>query len=223
MSIDARHWNVGRASAALISCPCREQRRASRHVEPAMLLIAVPEAVRGGLETRQIEPKCSIGPSIARAKARPPHPEGCASVACPHGAAWPRARSRCRRLAHGRLFVTQSFSSLTRRIIFLNVTGLFALVIGIILSVSVPRRADRRARPEPFGSGRVIARAIAASATGETETSRSIRTGSSICSRAKVTALPRSALRDRFPINPERVAQCTAEARLSPTNTRPHL
>ena len=37
------------------------------------------------------------------------------------------------------LFVRMSFSSLTRRIIFLNVTGLLALVIGVLyLSHSVP-------------------------------------------------------------------------------------
>src|SRR5438105_6330719 len=44
-----------------------------------------------------------------------------------------RGRVGLRSLARGawQFFVTLSFSSLTRRIVFLNVTGLLALVIGI--------------------------------------------------------------------------------------------
>src|ERR1700757_4370128 len=64
--------------------------------------------------------------------------------------------------------VQQSFSSLTRRIIFLNVTGLLALVIGILyLSQFRAGLIDARVQ-SLLVQGDIIARAIAASATVET-------------------------------------------------------
>src|SRR3990172_6956068 len=54
------------------------------------------------------------------------------------GDATPRAETKragaIRRLARSawQFFVSQSFSSLTRRIVFLNLTGLVALVIGVL-------------------------------------------------------------------------------------------
>src|SRR5207237_10918252 len=67
-------------------------------------------------------------------------------------------------------FVTQSFSSLTRRIVFLNVTGLFALVIGVLyLSQFRAGLIDARIQ-SLLVQGEIIAGAIAASATVETDT-----------------------------------------------------
>ena len=61
-----------------------------------------------------------------------------------------------------RFSVTQSFSSLTRRIIFLNVTGLFALVIGILyLSQFRAGLIDARVQ-SLLVQGDVMARAIGA-------------------------------------------------------------
>src|SRR5262245_64411065 len=66
------------------------------------------------------------------------------------------------------LFVRISFSSLTRRIIFLNVTGLLALVVGILyLSQFRAGLIDAR-KDSLLVQGEIIAGAIAASATVET-------------------------------------------------------
>ena len=63
-----------------------------------------------------------------------------------------------------------SFSSLTRRIIFLNVTGLLALVIGILyLSQFRAGLIDARVQ-SLLVQGEIIAGAIAASATAEQDT-----------------------------------------------------
>src|SRR6195256_83028 len=68
------------------------------------------------------------------------------------------------------LFVRISFSSLTRRIIFLNVTGLLALVLGILyLSQFRAGLIDAR-KDSLLVQGEIIAGAIAASATVETDT-----------------------------------------------------
>ena len=67
-------------------------------------------------------------------------------------------------------FVRQSFSSLTRRIIFLNLTGLLALVIGILyLSQFRAGLIDARVQ-SLLVQGEIIAGAIAASATVDTDT-----------------------------------------------------
>jgi two-component system sensor histidine kinase ChvG len=74
---------------------------------------------------------------------------------------------RLRRFARGAwlFFVWQSFSSLTRRIIFLNITGLLALVIGILyLSQFRAGLIDARIQ-SLLVQGEIIAAAIAASAT----------------------------------------------------------
>src|SRR5580692_13164921 len=68
------------------------------------------------------------------------------------------------------LFVRISFSSLTRRIIFLNVTGLLALVIGVLyLSQFRAGLIDARIQ-SLLVQGEIIAGAVAASATVETNT-----------------------------------------------------
>lgn len=67
-------------------------------------------------------------------------------------------------------FLSQSFSSLTRRIVFLNVAGLLALVMGI-LYLSQFRAGLIEARIQSMRvQGEIIAGAIAASATVETNT-----------------------------------------------------
>src|SRR5438270_13720551 len=66
--------------------------------------------------------------------------------------------------------VRQSFSSLTRRIIFLNVTGLLALVIGILyLSQFRAGLIDARVQ-SLLVQGEIIASAVAASAAVESDT-----------------------------------------------------
>src|SRR5215471_14465322 len=73
-----------------------------------------------------------------------------------------------RRVWH--FFLSQSFSSLTRRIVFLNVAGLLALVMGI-LYLSQFRAGLIEARIQSLlVQGEIIAGAIAASATVETDT-----------------------------------------------------
>ena len=79
-----------------------------------------------------------------------------------------RVRSVVRRTWH--FFLSQTFSSLTRRIVFLNVAGLLALVIGI-LYLSQFRAGLIEARVQSLlVQGEIIASAIAASATVETDT-----------------------------------------------------
>ena len=64
-------------------------------------------------------------------------------------------------------FVGQSFSSLTRRIVFLNVAGLLALVVGILyLSQFRAGLIDARVQSLVV-QGEIIAGAIAASATAD--------------------------------------------------------
>ncbi|MGB8109901.1 MAG: sensor N-terminal transmembrane domain-containing protein, partial [Pseudolabrys sp.] len=66
-------------------------------------------------------------------------------------------------------FVTQSFSSLTRRIVFLNLAGLVALVTGVLyLSQFRAGLIDARVQ-SLLTQSEIIAGAIAASATVETD------------------------------------------------------
>ena len=87
----------------------------------------------------------------------------------------PRAKSGRRRFAAlllqgWQLFVRVAFSSLSRRIIFLNVTGLLALVIGVLyLSQFRAGLIDARIQ-SLLVQGEIIAGAVAASATVETDT-----------------------------------------------------
>jgi two-component system, OmpR family, sensor histidine kinase ChvG len=118
------------------------------------------------------------------------------------------------------LFVRLSFSSLTRRIIFLNVTGLLTLVIGILyLSQFRASLIDAR-RESLLVQGEIIASAIAASAVADTDTLRidperllDLQAGESYGpSEEALSGL-------EFPINPERVAPVLRRL-VSPTNTR---
>jgi two-component system, OmpR family, sensor histidine kinase ChvG len=79
-----------------------------------------------------------------------------------------RVRSVVRRTWH--FFLSQTFSSLTRRIVFLNVAGLLALVIGI-LYLSQFRAGLIEARIQSMRvQGEIIAGAIAAQASVDTNT-----------------------------------------------------
>jgi two-component system sensor histidine kinase ChvG len=121
------------------------------------------------------------------------------------------------------LFVRVSFASLTRRIIFLNVTGLLALVIGVLyLSQFRAGLIDARIQ-SLLVQGEIIAGAIAASATVETDTITidperllELQAGESYGpSNEAFSGL-------EFPINPERVAPVLRRL-VSPTNTRARI
>src|SRR3984885_13115110 len=121
-------------------------------------------------------------------------------------------------------FIVQSFSSLTRRIVFLNVAGLLALAIGITF-LSQFRAGLIDARVESLlVQGEIIAGAIAASATVETDSSITIdpekllelQTGESFGpSEDALYGID-------FPINPERVAPLLRRL-VSPTKTRARI
>ena len=119
-------------------------------------------------------------------------------------------------------FVDLSFSSLTRRIIFLNVTGLVALVIGI-LYLSQFRAGLIEARIQSLlVQGEIIAAAIAASATVDPDSITidperllDLQPGESYDPEETLSGLD-------FPINPERVAP-VLRFLVSPTNTRARI
>jgi two-component system sensor histidine kinase ChvG len=118
-----------------------------------------------------------------------------------------------------RFFVSQGFSSLTRRIVFLNVAGLLALVVGILyLSQFRAGLIDARVQ-SLLVQGEIIAQAIAASATMDAgaitidpDKLLELQTGESYGPSDEFGAL-------EFPINPERVAPVLRRL-VSPTNTR---
>jgi two-component system, OmpR family, sensor histidine kinase ChvG len=120
-------------------------------------------------------------------------------------------------------FVSQSFSSLTRRIVFLNLTGLVALVIGVLyLSQFRAGLIDARVQSLLVQS-EIIAGAIAASATVETDSITidpdrllELQTGESYGpSDDALSGI-------EFPINPERVAPVLRRL-VSPTKTRARI
>jgi two-component system sensor histidine kinase ChvG len=156
---------------------------------------------------------------IAESKVDPdvPVPEGAAPGSAPGGLR--RLVLPLRRA--WQFLVSQSFSSLTRRIIFLNVTGLLALVIGILyLSQFRAGLIDARVR-SLLVQGDSISEAIAALATADSNT---------------VTLDPERLLELQpgesydpsdesgldFPINPERVAPWLRRL-VAPTNTRARI
>lgn len=115
------------------------------------------------------------------------------------------------------------FSSLTRRILFLNLAGLAVLVIGI-LYLNTFRDGLIDARVESLMTqGEIIAGAIAASATVETD-SISIDPEKLLELQAGESIGPGSDQLDNldFPINPERVAPVLRRL-ISPTRTRARI
>ena len=120
-------------------------------------------------------------------------------------------------------FVSQSFSSLTRRIVSLNVAGLLALVVGV-LYVSQFRAGLIEARVQSLVvQGEIIAGAIAASGTADSS-------GTFIDPDKLLELQPGENYGPideglaglEFPINPERVAPVLRRL-ISPTKTRARI
>jgi two-component system sensor histidine kinase ChvG len=121
-------------------------------------------------------------------------------------------------------FITQSFSSLTRRIVFLNVAGLLALVVGI-LYLSQFRAGLIEARVQSLlVQGEIIASAIGASATADNY-------GGYTFDRDRLLELQPGETYGpedeglaglEFPINPERIAPVLRRL-ISPTKTRARI
>ncbi len=119
-------------------------------------------------------------------------------------------------------FIGQGSSSLTRRIVLLNVASLFALFIGILyLSQSRAFFIEARIRSLQV-QAEIIAGAIAASATIETDSITidpdrllELQLGETLGPDENSSSLD-------FPINPERVAPVLRRL-ISPTNTRARI
>ncbi|MBI1204231.1 MAG: HAMP domain-containing protein [Rhodopseudomonas sp.] len=120
-------------------------------------------------------------------------------------------------------FVTLSFSSLTRRIVFLNLTGLAALVIGILyLSQFRAGLIDARVQSLLVQS-EIIAGAIAASATVESDAVTIDPDRLLELQAGESYGPPDDSLSGiEFPINPERVAPVLRRL-VSPTKTRARI
>jgi two-component system sensor histidine kinase ChvG len=122
----------------------------------------------------------------------------------------------------GQFLFTLSFSSLTRRIVSLNIAGLLALVASILyLSQFRAGLIDARAQ-SLLVQAEIIAGAIAASATVQTNTITidpdrlmDLKAGESISAPDEYSPLD-------FPINPERVAP-VLRTLISPTKTRARI
>jgi two-component system, OmpR family, sensor histidine kinase ChvG len=121
-------------------------------------------------------------------------------------------------------FITWSSSSLTRRIVFLNVAGLLALSIGItVLSQFRAGLIDARIQ-SLLVQGQIIAGAIAASATVETDSSLTIDPDKLLDLHPGESYGPSEEAQYgiEFPINPERVAPVLRRL-VSPTKTRARI
>jgi len=146
------------------------------------------------------------------------------------GEASPRPRRRgLRRIGDWlrrafQFFVAQSSSSVTRRIVTLNVFGLLALSVGILyLSQFRAGLIDARVQ-SLLVQGQIIAGAIAASATVETDSSITINPDTLLNLQPGQSYGPsEDALYGiDFPINPERVAPILRRL-ISPTKTRARI
>jgi two-component system, OmpR family, sensor histidine kinase ChvG len=121
-------------------------------------------------------------------------------------------------------FVSQSFSSLTRRIVFLNLAGLIALVTGVMyLSQFRAGLIDARVQSLLVQS-EIIAGAIAASATVDNTDSITVDPERLLELQAGESYGPNedSLSGIEFPINPERVAPVLRRL-ISPTKTRARI
>ncbi len=122
----------------------------------------------------------------------------------------------------GQFLFTLSFSSLTRRIVSLNIAGLLALVASILyLSQVRAGLIDARAQ-SLLVQAEIIAGAIAASATVQTNTITvdpdrllDLKPGETLSAPDEYSPLD-------FPINPERVAP-VLRTLISPTKTRARI
>jgi two-component system sensor histidine kinase ChvG len=142
------------------------------------------------------------------------------AVESPRVAGWRRPLGWLRRA--GQFFFALSFSSLTRRIVSLNLAGLVALVASILyLSQFRAGLIDARAQ-SLLVQAEIIAGAIAASATVETNTITidperllDLKPGETYGAPDEYSGLV-------FPINPERVAP-VLRTLISPTKTRARI
>ena len=138
----------------------------------------------------------------------------------PQVSGWQRPASWLRRA--GQFLFALSFSSLTRRIVSLNIAGLLALVASIVyLSQFRAGLIDARAQ-SLLVQAEIIAGAIAASATVQTNTITidperllDLKPGESYGAPEEYSPLD-------FPINPERVAP-VLRTLISPTKTRARI
>jgi two-component system sensor histidine kinase ChvG len=159
-----------------------------------------------------------------QARENKPKAEGGDAGALPVPA--PRQRfGMIRRLARSAwaFFVSLSLSSLTRRIVFLNLTGLVALVIGVLyLSQFRAGLIDARVQSLLVQS-EIIAGAIAASATVESDAVTIDPDRLLELQAGESYGPPEESLSGiEFPINPERVAPVLRRL-VSPTKTRARI
>ena len=148
----------------------------------------------------------------------PPLDGAAENISAVHG--WQRPLSWLRRA--GQFLFALSFSSLTRRIVSLNIAGLLALVASILyLSQFRAGLIDARAQ-SLLVQAEIIAGAIAASATVQTNTITidpdrllDLKPGETYGAPDKYSPLD-------FPINPERVAP-VLRTLIQPTKTRARI
>ncbi|OQW56102.1 MAG: histidine kinase [Proteobacteria bacterium SG_bin9] len=150
-----------------------------------------------------------------------PDAEAPAAPEVERGRGWRRPLALLSRA--GQYVFAMTFSSLTRRIVFLNLAGLIALVVSILyLSQFRAGLIDARAQ-SLLVQAEIIAGAIAASATVETNTLTidpdrllDLKPGESFGLSDELAAGL------EFPINPERVAPVLRRL-ISPTKTRARI
>ena len=119
-------------------------------------------------------------------------------------------------------FISQSFSSLTRRIVILNLAGLVALVTGVLyLSQFRAGLIDARVQSLLVQS-QIIAGAIAASATADNDTITVEPDQLLQLQNGESYGPPDTMAATEFPINPERVAPVLRRL-ISPTKTRARI
>jgi two-component system sensor histidine kinase ChvG len=119
-------------------------------------------------------------------------------------------------------FVTQSFSSLTRRIVFLNIAGLLALVLSILQFTQLRAGLiDAEVRSLTV-QGEMIAGAIAGTATSDSDTTTIDPNRLLDLQAGESYGPPEELYGFDFSINPERVGPLLRRV-VSPTNTRARI
>ena len=139
------------------------------------------------------------------------------------GARWRRSRARLRARALWRAIVSRFSSSLTRRIVFLNLGGLLVLVIGfLLLNQFRADIIDARTQSLKTQAG-IIAAAVAASAVVQTDTI-TIDPEKLLQLAPGENATPAPSEEDsiEFSINPERVGPVLHRL-VTPTHTRAQI
>ena len=117
------------------------------------------------------------------------------------------------------IFVTQGFSSLTRRIVFLNVFGLLALVVSIVPLTQARAGLIEASVRSLLVQGEMIAGAIAGGATAESGSTITIDPNKVPDLQTGETYGPQDDNGLDFSINPDRAGPLLRRL-VSPTNTR---